>query len=233
MKQDIFYKGYKIKIRQDEDCESPNDWEDENLFLVYDHRQFHVGRKGFEPRNIYEYLEIKKQIIKYKNTPGPIEELEDDLKGYFDYESQYWIFPVDAYIHSGVHISLANTKDYPDRRWDVSTTGYILVERETWNNFDDAVEAAEGLIKEWNYCLSGEVYGFIIEKPNKTYTFDEKDFIKISQTRSIDREELINICDIEDEWEEIDSCWGYYGEPEESGLLDEARSVINYKTRNE
>ena len=34
MEQDIFYKGYKIKIRQDEDCESPNDWEDENLFLV-------------------------------------------------------------------------------------------------------------------------------------------------------------------------------------------------------
>lgn len=70
---------------------------------------------------------------------------------------------------------------------DVSTSGYILVERDTWNNFDDAVEAAEGLIKEWNYYLSGEVYGFIIEKPNKTYTFDEKDFIKISQTRSIDR----------------------------------------------
>lgn len=64
----------------------------EDLFLVYDHEQFYVERKGFEPRNIYEYLEIKKQIIKYKNTPGPIEELEDDLKGYFDYESQYWIF---------------------------------------------------------------------------------------------------------------------------------------------
>jgi adenine specific DNA methylase Mod len=100
MEQDIDYKGYRIKIRQDDSCESPNDWGNEDLFLVYDHRQFYVERKGFGLRSIYEFLHTDEKELweghKYHN---------------------YWIFPVDAYIHSGVHISLANTKDYPDRRW--------------------------------------------------------------------------------------------------------------------
>lgn len=227
MEQEIFYKDYKIKIRRDELPASPDDWGNEELFLVYDHRRFYVERKGFEPRNIYEYLEIKKQIIKYKNTPGLIEELEDDLKGYFDYESQYWIFPVDAYIHSGVHISLANTKDYPDRRWDVSTSGYILVERDTWNNFDEAIEAAEGLIKEWNQYLSGEVYGYIIEKPDIIYSITKKKFDRLLLEN--DLATLESEFDIDTNWEGIDSCWGFYGDPEDSGLIDDAKSTIDYE----
>ena len=226
MEQDIDYKGYRIKIRQDDNYESPNDWDDEDLFLVYDHRQFYVKRKGFEPSRIFDYLHAKSQVDDDNDPEGDYQEEMDSYAEYND----YWIFPVDAYIHSGVHISLANTKDYPDRRWDVSTSGYILVERETWNNFDDAVEAAEGLIKEWNYYLSGEVYGFIIEKPNTIYSITKEKFDKLKFEN--DLATLESEFDIEDEWEEVDSCWGYYGEPEESGLLDEARSVIDYKTRN-
>ena len=180
MEQDIDYKGYKIKIRQDEEYQSPDDWGNEDIFLVYSHRDFEVKRKGFDPQDIFDYLSIKKALTK-ENTFEEKEELEDDLKGYFDYEDEYWIFPVDAYIHSGVHISLANTENYPDRRWDVSTTGYILVNKEDWTEVEDAYKAAESLVEEWNQYLSGEVYGFIIEKPEKIYTFNEKDFIPISK----------------------------------------------------
>ena len=59
MEEDIYYKGYKIKIRQDEDSESPNDWGDENLFLVYDHRQFTVKREGFNVESIYHWMYAK------------------------------------------------------------------------------------------------------------------------------------------------------------------------------
>jgi hypothetical protein len=59
MEQDIDYKGYKIKIRQCEDYESPNDWENPDMFLVYQHRDFTVKRDGFNPEDIYDYLSIK------------------------------------------------------------------------------------------------------------------------------------------------------------------------------
>jgi hypothetical protein len=32
--------------------------------------------------------------------------------------------------------------------------------------------------------------------------------------------------------EEIDSCWGYYGDPEESGLMDEVRATIDNHVKN-
>lgn len=197
MEQDIFYKGYKIKIRQDEDCESPNDWEDETLFLVYDHRQFTVKRKGFEPQDIYE------------NS--------------LTYEKNYWVLPVEAYIHSGVSLSLfSGTKQC---RWDSSVSGYILASKEEFKDLETAKTATEGLIKTWNQYLSGEIYGFIIEKPNTIYSISKEEFDKLLFENDLST--LESEFDMEDAWEEIDSCWGYYGEPEESGLLDEARMTID------
>lgn len=200
MKQDIFYKGYKIKIRQDEDCKSPNDWEDENLFLIYDHRQFTVKRKGFEPQDIYE--------------------------SGLAYEKNYWILPIEAYIHSGVSLSLfSGTKQC---RWDSSVSGYILASKEEFEGLETAKTAAEGLIKTWNQYLSGEVYGFIIEKPSTYYTITKEDLDKILDGNNyIDIDEFYSNSTKEVDWEEIDSCWGYYGEPEESGLLEEAKIVID------
>lgn len=29
------------------------------------------------------------------------------------------------------------------------------------------------------------------------------------------------------DWDNIDSCWGYYGDPEESGIIEEAKSIID------
>ena len=71
-------------------CESPNDWGDENLFLVYDHRQFTVKKKWLLIQTIFMNYNLK-----INSLIGLDEELEDDLKGYFDYKSKYW---VEAYI---------------------------------------------------------------------------------------------------------------------------------------
>ena len=191
MKQDIDYKGYRIKIRQDEGYQSPDDWGNDDIFLVYSHRDFEVKRKGFDPQDIFDYLSIKKALTK-ENTFEEKEELEDDLKGYFDYNSQYWIFPVDAYIHSGVSLSIANTKYLPDRNWDVSTTGYVLVEKECWKEVEDAYKAAESLVEEWNQYLSGEVYGFIIEKPNTKYILDKSDFDTMIDTGTFTSKEFLD-----------------------------------------
>jgi hypothetical protein len=206
MEQDIFYKSYKIKIRQDEDCESPNDWENENLFLVYDHRQFTVKRKGFEPKDIWDALN---------------EGLEEEENYYPD----YFIFPVEAYIHSGVSLSLfSGTKQC---RWDSSVSGYILASKEEFKDLETAKTAAKGLIETWNQYLSGEIYGFIIEKPNTIYSISKEEFDTLCITGTFSSEAFLQVAEEDTDWEEKDSCWGYYGEPEESGLLDEARMTID------
>jgi len=130
----ITYKDYEIEIHQDEDAESPDSWGNDDCFLVYDHRDFTIKRKGFEPRELWE-----------------------DGRAFIN---GYHVFRVNAYIHSGIVLSLGK---YPfNDRWDVSTTGYVLVKRGkgwSWTR-EKASKIAESIITEWNQYLSGEVYGY-------------------------------------------------------------------------
>lgn len=190
--------GNILKIIRDEYAESPDIWKDETLFLVYKHREFTVEREGFNPEEIYQYLE------------DYYEQIENDK-----YDN-YFIFPVDAYIHSGIHLSLSNTVNYPDRRWDVSTTGYILVNQKyIENNFiqnnngsndlslEIAKEKAKSLIETWNQYLSSDVYGY-----------------------TIINEEICSCCGNKKE-EKVDSCWGFYGEDvNTNGILDHINDEI-------
>lgn len=123
----IQYKNMFYKIGQDECPLSPNDmWE--NIFLVYDHRDFYVEIPGFDAKEIYQNLE--------------------------EYEKDYKIFPVYAYIHSGVKLSITNDK-YPfNDRWDVSFKGFILIDK-TNKNFEEDVNI---FIKQWNQYLEGDVW---------------------------------------------------------------------------
>jgi len=169
---------YLIKIFPDDSAESPDAWGDESRFVVFEHRQFQVEREGFEPREIFE-----------NNMK---------VKGYF-------VFQCFAYIHSGVALSVAN-HNFPDARWDVSSTGYWLVKREkgTWTR-KAALKAAEGLCETWNQYLSGDVYGY------KVYR--------------------ITTCDKGHEHEEeLDSCWGYFGL---DYCISEAMSIVEYQQKED
>ncbi len=262
IEETIDYKGHKIEIIQDEDAESPDVWGNEDLFLVYDHRDFNVERKGIIPREIHQYLTYPPKPKKEKfgfienNTfngepseftlEGGKEAYEEALeewennKDFSDY-SDYFIFPVDAYIHSGVNLSLANTVNYPDRRWDVSTTGYVLVKKDILKDSskheedlteEEANKYAESLIKEWNQYLSGDVYGYKISKIRDlaeeisislVKSFNEKGFNNISKETIKESLDLQLIKDLE-EFEEKDSCWGFYGK---EFAIEEAKSIID------
>lgn len=134
----INYRGYEITTHYDQDAESPDQWGNTDLFLVYDHRQFNVERKGFEPQGIYEHLQAGNKT--YDN---------------------YYVFPLYAYIHSGVSLSV-NNNSYPfTDRWDTSMSGFILVKRQKeWWTHKQAYKAAEALVSEWNEYLHGEIYGY-------------------------------------------------------------------------
>jgi hypothetical protein len=185
-----------IRIYQDDDPRSPDDDDNEDAFIVYEHRNFAVSRNGFDPSKIHEALQ----------------EAEDPKEF-----NKYHIWVVNAYIHSGVSLSLSRAQ-YPfNDRWDVSTTGYCLISRKEWPDEAKAKEVAESVIKEWNQYLLGDVYYYEILKPYKTYTITEKQasdatFVtKTEQRVVLWKDEVVNEANMKIEYEQLNSCSNFYG----------------------
>lgn len=128
----------KYRIEQDEDAQSPQDFGDDGLFLVADHRDFFVPPSKDE-RN----FDVQTVIDDHKDT--------------------HHVFLLEAYIHSGVRLALAGEGNFPDRQWDVSLLGAVFASKSEWRTRAKARKAAEQHIETWNQYLSGDVWGVIIE----------------------------------------------------------------------
>ena len=186
------YKGYRIRIEPDENSESPDEWGNDDIFLIYYHREFTIEREGFDVHELYKARE------------------------------EYYIFPVEAYIHSGISLRLFTGTKYC--KFDSSVSGYVLVRKVAFSE-EDSIKVAELLISDWNMYLGVEVYGYIIEKPKTVYSITKEDFDKelLEGTTIRDLESKFSTST---EWEEVDSCWGYYGDPNGT-CLSEAKEIID------
>ena len=131
--------GFTYEIVPDDDAQSPQENQDQGLFLVASHRSFSVPEPG------------------QKRPPSDPGELLER------YKATHWIFPIEAYIHGGVHLSLSGTGNYPDRQWDVSQLGFVFAAKSEWRSQAAAREAAAGLLETWNQYLSGDVWGYVIK----------------------------------------------------------------------
>lgn len=131
--QDITYRKHNITIERCEHAESPVQWGNEDIFLVYGHRSFSIARKGFDPKEIYEHVSETKENM---------------------YDG-YVVVPIYAYIHSGVSLSVSkNTCS-----WDTSMQGYVLISKEGFpEEVNDYDYLAKSMVTEWNDYLSGEIY---------------------------------------------------------------------------
>jgi len=101
----------------------------------------------------------------------------------------YVILPLYLYDHSGITMSTGQFSC----PWDSGQVGYIVCDNETIQrefNGDrgKAEKCLEAEVATYDDYLTGNVYGFIVEE----------------------REECEE-CG-HDEWEEIDSCWDFYGD---------------------
>lgn len=221
-----------LKIYRDGNAESPDKWSNTDIFLVYDHRQFTIKRDGFSPQDIFNYLVDNARLDK------------SELR-LTDYDN-YFIFPVAAYIHSGVSLSL--TDSLKRQGWDTSVRGFILVRKctdeEPEQNLIEskAKEYAEDLINIWNQYLSGDVWGFKVFKKIKYWKILKEELDKIIDDSCKDQGCWGYWCQciwLEDfkkkseevvELEEEDSCWGFYGsDVKTNGMLD----YIKYKLIND
>lgn len=126
--------------------EGPEETGDDSLFLVHYHRDY--------------WLTYDKVIT------------EDDARRWYqgqeiEQTAQYWIFPVAAYIHSGVVLSLGDGRHFPDQRWDVSHVGLVLANKECWKTEEAARKAALQHVEYLNQINGGEVYGIVREDYDK------------------------------------------------------------------
>lgn len=130
----ITYRGEDIQICRDVHADSPNEWSDDERFIVFDHNQFYVDRLGFEPREISETTSEAKRMF---------------------YDG-FYVFPLSAYIHSGVRLYIGAKSG-----WDMSFKGFVLIKRMVGSyHRNKALEQANGLVETWNMYLDGEVYGY-------------------------------------------------------------------------
>lgn len=138
--------GFEARyLVQDDDAESPDNWGDDNLFLVNYHRDFWVTRDSVITKDEVAYWFMERGEVPQAAT--------------------YWIFSLSMLSHSGVRIYLGHTTPGCDPgRWDTSHVGVVLVAKEEWPEVERATEAAESLVNSWNQYLCGDVYGCVKER---------------------------------------------------------------------
>lgn len=170
---------------RDEDAQNPDEYGDDGLFLVGYHRDFTVDRerrrynKETGQREVID-AGIPLELAQCIARSGKYEDgsTNDEAK---EYIKKYHIFPLEAYIHSGVVLHMSGEARI-DRAWDVSQLGMVFVSKKEWRTRKRAEKAARGLIETWNSYLSGDVYGIVRENYNK------------------DKQRI-----------DGDECWGFYG----------------------
>jgi hypothetical protein len=184
----IEHNGYKIVLGYDEPFENPNEWGDEECFVVGFHRDFEVHRKNPEIKNRRDLIwyQPKEEIIRFlMEEEGRAEDLAREDADHFR-KDEWELFPLHAYIHSGVALSLGTS--YPfDCRWDACQVGFVFVKKENgWETNEDGSaitlqQIAEWRVETWNQYLSGDIWyvsiqdsdGETIESFGGVYGFDE------------------------------------------------------------
>ena len=137
------YKGFTIELIPDDDAENPKEWADGPCFLLHYHRQFTHYPKGM-PTHGQAYVDWLGE--NYYEVPKD--------------EREWLVFPLESYIHGGVMLAFEGAGNFPDRQWDVSRCGSILVKKsELWRGADPQ-KLAEAHLAEWNMYLSGDIWGF-------------------------------------------------------------------------
>jgi hypothetical protein len=160
----IEYKDYSINIYADDNSSSPDEWGDDGLFLVGFHRDFTVKRYGITS-DITQFL-LSGEEDEDALSPSELNKAKE-------LRMDYHIFPLSAYIHGGVSLSLSRKK-YPfNDGFDSCYLGAVFVKKTEAKTRKQAEKMALNLVNIWNMYLNGEVYGYMISKEGGDAEFGE------------------------------------------------------------
>lgn len=143
----IDYRGYTIKVYQDELAESPREWDNLGTMLCI-HSRYDLGDS--------HELDVE-GILNLIGKPDIIS------------------LPLYLYDHSG--ISMSTNRAYPfNCPWDSGQVGYIYVDKPTLRKeysvkrvtkpiIDKAITVLVGEVDAYSKYISGQVYGYNIFNP--------------------------------------------------------------------
>ncbi|MFX1709011.1 hypothetical protein PV783_33905 [Chitinophaga sp. CC14] len=176
MTNTVEYKGYSIKISQEDDAENPlREFDMLGTFSCF-HRRYDLSSK-----------EAITDI--------------DELKSYIKSGKAVFL-PLYLYDHSGITIS-TSPFSCP---WDSGQVGFIHVDKAKVREEYSCKRISKKILQRVYEVLKGEVATFDDYITGNVYSYTIEN----------------------NEGEVIDSCGGYFGNPEESSLLADARSAIDY-----
>ena len=117
----------------------------------------------------------------------------------------YVIKPLYLYDHGGISMSTSTFLD----KWDSGQVGWFVIDMDEvskeWKTDmkAHAEKYIEAVVQEYDDYLTGSVYGFVVSR------------------RPLDSDD-------EDDWEDVDSCWGFYGHDEDTNGMADAISEEHY-----
>lgn len=206
------YKGYRIEICQDDSPESPREWD--NLgFMACWHRRMWLGN---EPEKVQKYTptewmiheliynyeeEIYKIIGKKENTYAEEWLMEDDARVHEIFHKFHVVVPIYAYEHGSITISSGYRAGWDS--FDSGQLGFIYVSKkkalEEWGKKKWTKKFEEKIVE----LLEGEI---------KTYD-------------QYLQGEVFGYKVFDADGEDLDSCWGFYGE---DYCIEEAKSIVDW-----
>lgn len=208
------YKGYKIEIFSDNDAQNPQTEWDQACKMICWHRRYDLGDKHDfkEQRDFMESLVDEKDLTPEQNEDW--DEISDaDL---FELAQKHnLICPLYLYDHSGITIRMSTGGNPFTCQWDSGQVGWVYIShadvKKEWDgDLVKALACMKAEVETYDDYLTGNVYGFVVSK--NIVSDDEPE-----------------------EWEEVDSCWGYYGDyinygkdAEESYIMSEAKSFADH-----
>lgn len=151
----IEHKGLTIRIEQDEDPESPREWDNLATMLCF-HKRYSLGDKTDLRSDAFNgWGEVEKHLRK---------ELGAVL-----------VAALYLYDHSGLRMKIGSFIGHAQHaEWDSGQVGFIYVTREallkehsakriTKKMLAQAQKNMEGEVETYDQYLSGQVYGYIVE----------------------------------------------------------------------
>ncbi len=195
------FGDYSISIKQDNDGESPREWDNLGRMVCW-HNRYKLGDEhGFETPRVF--FHVISGLYSEEATEFLTAEQDERCKE-MAYKKNI-ILPLYLYDHSGITMSTSGFSC----PWDSGQVGFIYISKEdACKEYDWKLVSQKrlrqietyltGEVKTYDMFLTGEVYGYSIERE-----------------------------DPDGEEEHVDSCYGFFGYNDEH-MIDEIKSSIQY-----